>query len=410
MFSILSHIGPEVPFTLLLMAMLGLRTHVTPRTSLWINVSPTKLWPLLDVYHGKIEQWGSTSVQSELVDETTQSFLKTYTTMQPNGIARKFTAYFRINSRQPETFLELTREGLDGKTKNNELLKITHLLAPEKNGTRLTTVYHWGPRAIIAQLLARADLWGGAYRLKGLAETGLVNEGPYQRISALVALGTGLISLAGFGILLGWSAAILLIISLFVHEFGHLLAYRLMGQPWGRMVFLPFLGAMAMPRLPQESQGQTVFAALMGPGFSALLAIACMIPSMIDGQLHPYLIILGLITAALNLFNLLPAEPLDGGVALRSVLTRIVGSKAQYGLLAIGVIIVLFGLAMEQIVFVLFGGLATFVNLKERKIDVGQTPLTSLQVSISALGYAAIGVSHLTLLNFFVSQMSLLQS
>jgi Zn-dependent protease len=145
----------------------------------------------------------------------------------------------------------------------------------------------------------------------------------------------------------------------------------------------------------------------MGPGFSALLGILCMVPWLLGHQPHQFLIVLGLITAALNLFNLLPAEPLDGGIAMRSVLTRIMGTKAQYGLFAMGVAIMLVGIYADQIVFLLFGGLATFVNLKPRKIDVGQTPLSSLQVSISALGYAAIGVSHITLLSFFFDQLAL---
>jgi Zn-dependent protease len=407
MFSIFSHIGPEVPFTILLLALLAMRTRVTPRTNLVINVSPAKLWSLLDIYDGKLENWGSTKVLTELIDEATQSYRKTFTTTQPNGTVRSSSALFCVSAKTPEKFIELTRQGLEGRSERNELLKITHTLIPEKNGTRLKTTYHWGSRALIAQLLARADLWGGAYRLKGLAETGVANEKPYAQISALVAIITGLISLAGFGFLLGLTPAILLIIALFVHEFGHLLAYRLMGQPWGRMVFLPFLGAMAVPRLPQESQGQTVFAALMGPGFSALLGILCMVPWLLGHQPHQFLIVLGLITAALNLFNLLPAEPLDGGIAMRSVLTRIMGTKAQYGLFAMGVAIMLVGIYADQIVFLLFGGLATFVNLKPRKIDVGQTPLSSLQVSISALGYAAIGVSHITLLSFFFDQLAL---
>jgi Zn-dependent protease len=413
MFSIFSHIGIEIPLTIALLALLALRMRVTPRTNLRINVSPQKLWDFVDVYDGKTEDWGNTKIHTALLDEGKQSFKKTYVTTQPNGTVRTFTAFFRISQRSTENFIELTREGLKGKSERNELLKISHKLTPEKSGTRLVTTYHWGSRALISQILARADLWGGAFRLKGLAETGKVNERPYQIISALVALVTGLISLLGFALLLGLPGAVLLIIALFVHEFGHLLAFRLSGQPWGRMMFLPFLGAMAMPRLPHESQGETVFAALMGPGFSTLLAIFCMLPWYVDGQLHPYLIILGMLTALLNLFNLLPAEPLDGGIALRSVLARIIGSKAQYGLMAIGLAIAGLGFAIDQIVLVLFGAMAAIVNLKPRQIDSGQTPLTSLQVSLTGLGYCAVGVSHLTLLNFFNAQwlqLSMLQS
>ena len=73
----------------------------------------------------------------------------------------------------------------------------------------------------------------------------------------------------------GWPIALLLVAALLVHEFGHLFAYRLeIGQPWGRMVFLPFLGAIAVPRLGFATQGQIVFAAIMGPAFSVFGPLA----------------------------------------------------------------------------------------------------------------------------------------
>lgn len=409
MFSILTNVGPALPFTMILLALLGLRARVTPRTSVWIKTTPAKLWALIDLYDGKQENWGNVVIEHELVDEKTQSFRKTFTITQSNGTVRSSQAYFDVFDRQPEKSLTLNRGQLQGKPENNELLKITHELTPEKDGTRLRTAYYWGSRPLIAQLLARADLWSGAFRLKGLAETGKPDDKPYVLISAAVALVTGLLSVGGFGIIVGLDKAIFIVLALFVHEFGHLLAYRLVGQPWGRMVFLPFLGALAVPRLPFESQGQAVFAALMGPGFSILLAVLCAVPGFLDGQIHPYMIFLGLITAMLNLFNLLPAEPLDGGVALRSVLARVIGKYANYGLMTIGAIIVVVGFATEQIAIVIFGGLAVLANLKVRKIDAGQIPLTRLQICIFAFGYVAIASGHLTLLRFFINQFFGLQ-
>jgi Zn-dependent protease len=410
MYSLFQQIGPEIPFTLLLLALLGFRQRVNPRTSLWINLHPAKLWTLLDVYDGKVENWGNTVIRADLIDADKKIFRKTYTTTQLNGIVRPFTALFRIHEREPELHLKLVREGLEGKSENNELLAITYDLQSEAGGTRLHTVYNWGSRPLIAQLLARADLWSGAFRLKGLAETGVPNERPYKWISAGVAVVTGLVTLGAFGMIMGLKAAMLLLLALFIHEFGHLLAFRMMGQPWGRMVFLPFLGAIAMPRLPHESQGQSVFAALMGPGFSTLLAMLCALPWLLDGQPHPIAVVLGVITAGLNVFNLLPAEPLDGGMALRSVLGRLIGARANWGLMAVGALVVLTGVAMEQIVLVIFGGLAILANLKSRKIDVGLAPLSTLQMCITAFGYMAIMAAHVTMLRFFIAQLSLLSS
>ena len=406
MYSILSNLGPEVPFTLILLALLGLRSNVTPRTSLWINAKLENVWSLIDTHDGKIENWGRTTVLSELVDEANQVFRKTYTTTLMNGMQRPVTALFSVSERREHQTITLERRGLEGKSLNNELLKITHVTIAENNGTRLKTTYHWGSRPLIAQLLARADLWSGAYRLKGLAESGKPDERPYYVISALVALITGIVTIGAFGIMMGMTFALLLVFALFIHELGHLLAFRMMGQPWGRMIFLPFLGAIAVPRLPFDSQGQAVFAALMGPGLSILLALTCSAHLVFGSQLNPLLIVLGMVTAGLNLFNLVPAEPLDGGIALRSVFARVIGQKAHYGLMLIGALVVVAGLYFSQIILIIFGGLAILANLKARSIDAGLLPLTKLQLYIAAFGYVAITASHISLLRYFMEHLN----
>ena len=401
MFSMLSDVGPQIPFSLLLMALLGLRSRVIPKASLWIGASPEKVWDLVELKDGKQENWGRTRTTAECVDAFKQIYRKTYQTELTTGTARAFEAFFSIKSQTPTEELVIAREGLQGKSHNNELLLQTYRLTPENGGTRLNMSYEWGPRPLIAQLTARADLWGGVFRLKGLAETGQPNERPYQIISALVAIVTGLLTLVGFAMLLTWGFALLVIFALFIHELGHLLAYRLIGQPWGRMIFLPFLGAIAMPRLPFESQGQTVFAALMGPGFSTLIAIACAVMAHFSEVPSQWVVLLGIVTVGLNVFNLLPVEPLDGGIALRSVLTRVIGRHARFGLLATGLLIALVGYVMGQALIMIFGGIAILANIKDRTIDGGLTPLSSLQVAISFFGYVAMVTAYITMLYGF---------
>ena len=180
------------------------------------------------------------------------------------------------------------------------------------------------------------------------------------------------------------------------------MAYRLVGQPWGRMIFLPFLGALAMPRLPYETQGQAVFAALMGPGFSVLLAIGIALPLMLGISLPDWLFQMGIVVTVLNLFNLLPLEPLDGGVALRSVLAKLMGTYARFGLLVIGALILVAGLYLEQVVLLVFGGISILANIKPRLIDHGLKPLSSLQVTISGFGFVAIVAAYITMLRYFL--------
>ena len=408
MFSIFSSIGPEIPFTLILLALMGLRFQVRPHVRLWIKASAETLFDLVDMQDGKREDWGRTITDTRCLDAAKQLYQKTYTTTLTTGVQQSFEAQFSVEKRETPHALLIKREGLEGRSSNNELLHQTYTITPGEGGCHLDITYAWGPRPLLAQILARADLWGGIYRIKSLAETGRANENPYQLISAGVAVATGIISFAAFALVLDMLWATLIITALFIHEFGHLLAYRLMGQPWGRMVFLPFLGAMAMPRLPFNTQGQAVFAALMGPGFSVLMALICAMPMLFWGSLDKYAIVAGLVAVYLNIFNLLPVEPLDGGVALRSVLTRLMGDKARFGLMVTGAMIVAAGLFFSQIVIVIFGGIAILANIKSRTIDVGLKPLSTLQVCISFFGYVAMLTAYLELAQYFSGQLMLL--
>lgn len=398
MFSILSNLGPEIPVALFLMGIMGLRAKVWPKASVVIKADPASVFEMIDVEHGKREDWGRTTTLTEMVDPERGTFRKTYSTSLTTGEVRNSSALFSVRAREIGKRLEIQREGLEGRSLNNELLSQTYELVPEGDATRLTTTYEWGPRPLLAQLVARADLWGGAYRLKALAETGVADNRAYQWITAAVAAVTGALSLVAFSMFLGWVASVMLIVALFVHEFGHLLAYRMIGQPWGRMIFLPFLGAIAIPRLHYSSQAQVVFSALMGPGFSMLLAVMCSLYAQYIDPDNAFIILLGVITILLNIFNLLPMEPLDGGIALRSVLNKVIGKYARFGLMAIGVAIAALGFALSQLVLIIFGVIAIAMNFRSRSIDAGLTSMSHWQVGASLAGYFGIIVGYIALL------------
>jgi Zn-dependent protease len=409
MFSLFSNIGPEIPLALLLMALLGFRAKVWPRASIFIHASPEKVFDVISIGDGKRENLGRTTTHTEAVENAPGLFRKSYTTTLTSGVMRTFSALFSIREQQAPNRLVIAREGLEGRSLNNELLSQTYTLTPENGGTRLNILYEWGPRLLISQLIARADLWGGMFRIKGLAEKGVAVNWPYHLITAGMAIVTGALSFGAFAMVMGWRSAALVILVLFVHEFGHLLAYRMIGQPWGRMIFLPFLGAMAMPRLPFESQGQSVFAALMGPGFSILLALACTADIFLFGGSSGLFALLGLITCVLNMFNLIPLEPLDGGIALRSVLARFMGSSARFGMMAVGIVLIGVGIAIHQMLLVIFGMVAVLFNIKKRTIDAGLSPMPSMQVSITIMTYVCLVSAYIVLMVHFVQTVVRLQ-
>ena len=395
--------GSELPFILLLLALLGFRSRVTPRASLFIAAPPEKVFALVDFTEGENQRWQRTKVTSTLVDPANSTYRLDFVTPLATGAIQSSQALFRVARRETPIYLEIDRAGLEGQPANNQLLKMTAELIPQKGGTRLTMVYHWGPRPLLAQLLARADLWGSIFRLKGQAETGTPDYRTDGLISAGVAVVTGVISLYTFVLAFGWIIAPLLVAALLIHEFGHLLAYRLIGQPWGRLVFLPFLGAIALPRMGFTTQGQLIFAAMMGPAFSVIVPLVAVLWVWAGGPWPDIAVMMGIVGCGLNLFNLLPVEPLDGGIVLRSVLAKIMGTYARFGLIAVGAVIFATGFFIEQVLLVIFGAMALIMNIRRRTIDLGLEPMSRLSVSISAFSFMSVLAAYAVLLRHFMT-------
>jgi Zn-dependent protease len=404
---IIENADASLPLILLLFALLGVRVKVRPQASVFIKAPAADVFAALDLRDGDAQRWHRSDVSVSLVDAATRTYRMRFVTTLSSGVKQASQALFRVVEREVPRRLVLERTGIDGRSTANELLRIEAGVTPGEGGSVLNLTYFWGPRPLTAQLLARADLWGSAYRLKGFIETGRPDLVTDNLISAGVALATGLVTLAAFTWWFGWFAAAILVAALFVHELGHLIAFRLIGQPWGRMVFLPFLGALAVPRLPFHAQAESVFAALMGPGFSLVIPAAAALAAVFEAHLEPLLIKAAIVTAVLNLFNLLPVEPLDGGVALRSMMTKLFGQSSHYALAAIGAVILLAGWQLREPLLLIFGGIAVAGNLRPRAIDRGLVPLSFLQWSIALFGFVAIAAAYLTALTFLMGQAGL---
>jgi len=123
--------------------------------------------------------------------------------------------------------------------------------------------------------------------------------------------GTMLLSLVVYAGIWGWRYAAGFIALLFAHEMGHYIAARQRGLNVGAPAFIPFVGAwIALKEQPVDVETEA-YVALAGPlvGTSAALAVYLWARSD-DSSLLLAIAYSGLF---LNLFNLLPISPLDGG-------------------------------------------------------------------------------------------------
>ena len=109
----------------------------------------------------------------------------------------------------------------------------------------------------------------------------------------------------------GWWFGIGLIVLLFVHEMGHVIEAKRQGLPVSVPVFIPFIGALiTMKQMPHNAWREARLA-LAGPLLGSAAALALYIfGAAYDSQQLKALAFLGFL---INLFNLLPVIPLDGG-------------------------------------------------------------------------------------------------
>jgi Zn-dependent protease len=127
----------------------------------------------------------------------------------------------------------------------------------------------------------------------------------------LKTLATMLLSIGLYGIEWGWPFAVGFVLLIFVHELGHWIVLRHEGIPAGAPVFIPFLGAfIAMRGQPRDAYVEAKVA-IGGPVLGSLAAWAVLAAGLAAQQ--PMLATLGHAGILLNLFNLIPVSPLDGG-------------------------------------------------------------------------------------------------
>jgi Zn-dependent protease len=196
-----------------------------------------------------------------------------------------------------------------------------------------------------------------------------------------------LVSIGAYSLIWGWRFALGFVLLLLVHELGHVIQLRREGIPASAPMFIPFLGALvALKELPKDAAAEARVG-LAGPVLGSLAALVPLgIYALTGDELFKALAFVGFF---LNLFNLLPVLPLDGGRAMAALSPWMwfVG----YGLL-VGAAIAFPNPIM--ILILLFGGLETWRRWRTRNSPESREfhrvrPRTRVAVAALYLGLAA---------------------
>jgi Zn-dependent protease len=180
------------------------------------------------------------------------------------------------------------------------------------------------------------------------------------------------VSVAAYAWIWGLPFAIGFVLLIFVHELGHVLELRRQGVPASAPLFIPFLGAViGMKELPDDAWKEARVA-LAGPILGSVGALVCWIAAEVTGS--ELLMGLAFVGFFLNLFNLIPIVPLDGGRAAGALHPALwfVGLVMMVGLVVVYPNPLL-------LIIVLLGGLDLWRRWRERgqagdyyRLSVGQ--------------------------------------
>jgi Zn-dependent protease len=117
----------------------------------------------------------------------------------------------------------------------------------------------------------------------------------------------------------GWPYATGVVGLIFVHEMGHVIAAKWLGMPVSAPIFIPFVGAyINLKENPRDAWTEALMA-YGGPLAGCIGGWVCFFAAL---QLHlSWLVAVASTTFVINLFNLIPVPPLDGGRICAAVST-----------------------------------------------------------------------------------------
>ena len=197
-------------------------------------------------------------------------------------------------------------------------------------------------------------------------------------------------SFASYAYMFTWKFALIIMGMLFIHESGHVWAMRRCGVKTKGFYFIPILGGAAVAEEDFPSRKAESFIAIMGPVWGLILAFICGIIYLLTGQ--PMWAAATGWMAMINLFNLLPINPLDGGRIMKSIAFSL-NSWLGLAFMGLGIIAGIFLAIVGKIglfAVLLFIALLELIIEFRKRFDSHMPPMSRQEIITSAADYAVI--------------------
>ncbi len=225
------------------------------------------------------------------------------------------------------------------------------------------------------------SIWGGIGGLAALAFAKLKYLFIFLKFGKIgFMLLSMLLTIWIYSLAFGFKFAVGFVLLLLIHEWGHLIAARMKGIHTGKPIFIPFVGALiALKDLPKNAE-EDAFIAFGGPIAGSIGAFICLTIFAFDA--NPFWLTLAYTGFFLNLFNLVPVYPMDGGRIASAVSTKL----WIFGIIVLAVLAVHW---MNPVLFIIliFGILQAYNAYRHRDQDAyyAISPRKKIQYGITYL-------------------------
>ena len=244
---------------------------------------------------------------------------------------------------------------------------------------------------MLPTLLATALCLTSVYTLRG----GFTSIGRFISLAAFdpSALVLGVVAVTVAVVFYGPMYGVALILSIMLHEFGHVAAYRICGHADARFRLIPMFGGVAISNQMPASHEKAFFISLLGPGICLapmVLASAVLELNLVGSSpAAEFLWILASVTGAINFFNLLPFWPLDGGRCMTILFHTFLPRATNQAMMAMAAATIVLALFSQSMAFLFFALMATQNLLQRGDVSFVQRPMSRCRGARAAAAYSA---------------------
>jgi len=208
-------------------------------------------------------------------------------------------------------------------------------------------------------------------------------------------------SVAVYSVMFTVEFALALVAVLVFHEYGHVRAMKKCGIPTKGFYLIPFLGGVALGD-KARTQWETLYIAMMGPVYGLVMTAIFYVAFLITGSHFCGLV--AATSALLNLINLFPVYPLDGGQVLKAlVFSR--RNQLAFVLLLVITAICLYAAWVFGFYFLLFFiliGVVDIIAAWSVPISEDITPLKTYGIWFSLLWYLGVALAFIAMIVLLV--------